>query len=89
MAREGSTGVGAGKDPGLALWHPADQRTAAGDVDGAIPAWWVAHDGLVAHLAGVVLGYLAGFDVGFWFTNYPFSDTIKAPPGFGFTTVML
>jgi hypothetical protein len=39
----------------------------------------------VAHLAGVILGYFAGFDVSFWFTNYPFSDTVKAPEGFGFS----
>jgi hypothetical protein len=41
----------------------------------------------VAHLAGVILGYFAGFDVSFWFTNYPFSDTVKAPEGSGFSLV--
>jgi uncharacterized membrane protein len=52
---------------------------------GRVPLFYFILQMFVAHLAGVILGYLAGFDVGFWFTNYPFSDTIKAPPGFGFS----
>ena len=52
---------------------------------GRVPFFYFILQMFVAHLAGVILGYLAGFDVGFWFTNYPFSDTIKAPPGFGFS----
>lgn len=51
---------------------------------GRVPLFYFILQMVVAHLAGVVLGYFAGFDVGFWFTNYPFADNIKAPPGFGF-----
>jgi uncharacterized membrane protein len=52
---------------------------------GRVPLFYFILQMVVAHLAGVVLGYLAGFDIGFWFTNYPFSDTVTAPPGFGFS----
>jgi uncharacterized membrane protein len=52
---------------------------------GRVPLFYFILQLVVAHLAGVVLGYFAGFDVGFWFTNYPFSPTVKAPPGFGFS----
>lgn len=52
---------------------------------GRVPLFYFVLQMLVAHLAGVILGYFAGFDVGFWFTNYPFSETVKAPDGFGFS----
>jgi hypothetical protein len=52
---------------------------------GRVPLFYFVLQMFVAHLAGVILGYFAGFDVGFWFTNYPFSDTVKAPEGFGFS----
>ena len=48
-----------------------------------MPLFYFILQMFVADLAGVILGYFAGFDVRFWFTNYPFSDTIKVPPGFG------
>jgi len=51
---------------------------------GRVPLFYFILQLVVAHLAGVVLGYLAGYDVSFWFTNYPFSPTVKAPQGFGF-----
>ena len=38
----------------------------------------------IAHLSGVVLGILSGQDVAFLFTNFPFAENVKAPPGFGF-----
>jgi uncharacterized membrane protein len=52
---------------------------------GRVPLFYFILQMFYAHLAGVVLGYFAGFDVGFWFTNYPFSETVKAPEGFGFS----
>jgi len=52
---------------------------------GRVPLFYFILQMFYAHLAGVVLGYIAGFDVGFWFTNYPFSETVKAPEGFGFS----
>ena len=52
---------------------------------GRVPLFYFILQMFVAHLAGVILGYFAGFDVGFWFTNYPFADNIKPPPGYGFS----
>ena len=52
---------------------------------GRVPLFYFILQMFVAHLAGVVLGYFAGFDVGFWFTNFPFADNIKPPPGYGFS----
>ena len=52
---------------------------------GRVPLFYFILQMFVAHLAGVVLGYFAGFDVGFWFTNYPFDDKTKPPPGYGFS----
>jgi uncharacterized membrane protein len=52
---------------------------------GRVPLFYFILQMFVAHLAGVILGYLAGFDVGFWFTNYPFAENIKPPPGYGFS----
>jgi hypothetical protein len=52
---------------------------------GRVPLFYFILQMVVAHLAGVVLGYFAGFDVGFWFTNYPFTDNIKPPLGYGFS----
>jgi uncharacterized membrane protein len=52
---------------------------------GRVPLFYFILQMIVAHLAGVILGYFAGFDVSFWFTNYPFSDTVKAPEGYGFS----
>ncbi len=51
---------------------------------GRVPLFYFILQMYVAHLAGVVLGYFSGQEVGFLFTNFPFSDTAKAPPGFGF-----
>jgi len=51
---------------------------------GRVPLFYFILQMFVAHLAGVILGYLGGFDVGFWFTNYPFADNIKPPAGYGF-----
>jgi hypothetical protein len=53
---------------------------------GRVPLFYFILQMIVAHLAGVILGYLAGFDVSFWFTNYPFSETVKAPQGFSLAT---
>ena len=52
---------------------------------GRVPLFYFILQMVVAHLAGVVLGLAAGFDVSFWFTNYPFSETVKLPNGFGFS----
>jgi uncharacterized membrane protein len=52
---------------------------------GRVPLFYFILQMFVAHLAGVILGYFAGFDVGFWFTNYPFAENIKPPDGFGFS----
>jgi len=52
---------------------------------GRVPLFYFILQMFVAHLAGVILGYFAGFDVGFWFTNYPFADNIKPPPDYGFS----
>ena len=52
---------------------------------GRVPLFYFILQMFVAHLAGVILGYLAGFDVGFWFTNYPFADNIQPPAGYGFS----
>ncbi|HEY2847632.1 MAG TPA: heparan-alpha-glucosaminide N-acetyltransferase domain-containing protein, partial [Pyrinomonadaceae bacterium] len=52
---------------------------------GRVPLFYFILQMIVAHLAGVILGYFAGFNVGFWFTNYPFSDTVKPPEGYGFS----
>lgn len=51
---------------------------------GRVPLFYFILQMFVAHLAGVLLGYFSGQEVGFLFTNFPFSDTVKAPPGFGF-----
>src|SRR3954468_16381668 len=77
--------------PALIFLAAVDSATGKGTIAdilltfGRVPLFYFILQMLVAHLAGVVLGYLGGFDVGFWFTNYPFNDTIKAPPGFGFS----
>jgi uncharacterized membrane protein len=72
----------------LALSEGAEETGLASRIVltfGRVPLFYFILQMVVAHLAGVVLGYFAGFDVGFWFTNYPFADNIKAPPGFGFS----
>ena len=77
--------------PALIFLAAVDNRIGKGIVSnilltfGRVPLFYFILQMFVAHLAGVILGYLAGFDVGFWFTNYPFSDTIKASPGYGFS----
>jgi len=53
-------------------------------VYGRVPLFYFILQMFVAHAFGVVLGALAGWDVGFLFTNFPFAPDIKAPPGFGF-----
>jgi len=50
---------------------------------GRVPLFYFVLQMFVAHAFGVVLGYLAGFDVGFLFTNFPFGGE-PAPAGFGF-----
>ena len=50
---------------------------------GRVPLFYFVLQMFVAHAFGVVLGYLAGMDVGFLFTNFPFGGE-SAPAGFGF-----
>jgi hypothetical protein len=72
----------------LALTDNAKERGIVSQVIltfGRVPLFYFILQMFVAHLAGVILGYLAGFDVGFWFTNYPFAENIKPPPGYGFS----
>ncbi|MEP6946536.1 MAG: heparan-alpha-glucosaminide N-acetyltransferase domain-containing protein [Acidobacteriota bacterium] len=54
-------------------------------VYGRVPLFYFILQMFVAHLAGVLLGSISGQSVGFLFTNFPFSETVKAPPGFGFS----
>jgi tetratricopeptide (TPR) repeat protein len=51
VARAGSQ-TPASADPGLALWHVAAQQNAGMRQAGSVPAWWVAHEGLLKHIAG-------------------------------------
>ena len=53
-------------------------------VYGRVPLFYFILQMFVAHAFGVVLGVLAGWDVGFLFTNFPFAADVKAPQGFGF-----
>jgi len=56
---------------------------------GRVPLFYFILQMFVAHLAGVILGLINGFDVGFMFTNFPFADNIKPPPGFGSSLVVV
>ena len=77
--------------PALLFLFAADRTNGDSIVEnilvtfGRVPLFYFILQMVVAHLAGIILGYLAGFDVGFWFTNYPFADNIKPPLGFGFS----
>lgn len=76
--------------PALLFLGATDGTEAKGPISrilityGRVPLFYFILQMFVAHLAGVVLGYLSGQEVGFLFTNFPFSDTVKAPAGFGF-----
>ena len=54
---------------GLADWHPVSSRSAMVPHGGDSPAYWVAHDGHVAHLAGSRLDYLL--------LDYPLTGTYE------------
>jgi hypothetical protein len=56
-ARDGSD-LAPGRDPGLALWHPASHVTAAMHHAGAAPPWWAASEGHVTQLAGPEQNFL-------------------------------
>src|SRR5262249_40861259 len=47
-----AAGPGGGTDPGLALWHPSGYSQAWAHFTGSAADWWVAEDGLVAHVTG-------------------------------------
>ncbi|MGH9820825.1 MAG: DUF1624 domain-containing protein, partial [Pyrinomonadaceae bacterium] len=51
---------------------------------GRVPLFFFILQMFYAHAAGVVLGYAAGQDAGFLFTNFPFAAGIQVPAGFGF-----
>ena len=53
----------------LADWHPATSRGGYGLRGGVTPAYWVAHDGHIAHLAGGALDYLL--------LDYPLTGTYE------------
>lgn len=53
-------------------------------VYGRVPLFYFILQMFVAHALGVLLNFLAGKEVGFQITNFPFADGIKAPPGYGF-----
>jgi tetratricopeptide (TPR) repeat protein len=40
------------RDPGLAHWHPAGYVSSGARLNSGLPAWWIAHEGHVAHLLG-------------------------------------
>jgi hypothetical protein len=44
--------------PGLAHWHQTERARGHAYQTGTVPAWWVAHDGRVAHLGGIGAEYL-------------------------------
>lgn len=41
-----------GTDPGLKWWRAAVEETAEQQTGGQVPAWWLAHGGLVSHICG-------------------------------------
>lgn len=51
---------------------------------GRVPLFYFILQLYYAHLAGVVLGYLTGQDVGFLFAGYPLPNEATPPVGFGF-----
>ena len=52
---------------------------------GHVPLFYFILQMFVAHIAGIVLGFLNGQDTGFLFTNFPFAENVRAPAGFGFS----
>ncbi len=40
------------RQPELKHWHPGNYESGAARPSGTLPAWWVAHEGHVAHLLG-------------------------------------
>jgi hypothetical protein len=44
--------VAPNQDPGLALWHPAADETAARRLQGAVEPFWFIHEDHVVHVAG-------------------------------------
>jgi uncharacterized membrane protein len=70
----------------LAWADSAPQRGLLGRIFitfGRVPLFYFVLQMFVAHGFGVVLNYLAGKSVGYFFLNFPASAT-KAPPGAGF-----
>ncbi len=57
-AREGAPHLAAEGGPGLALWHAASHLSTVTHAAGPVPTWWVASEGLIAHVAGAELDYL-------------------------------
>ncbi|HTU17039.1 MAG TPA: DUF1583 domain-containing protein [Gemmataceae bacterium] len=56
-------------DPGLASWHPASYVGGGMRQTGTRPAWWIAHEGHVAHLLGP--------DHDFLIFDYPLTGTFE------------
>ncbi len=64
VAQAGSKGIEAGADPGLAWWSPDPSRVARTRAQGAIPPWWVAEGGTIAHRVGPTGLATTGYDDG-------------------------
>jgi tetratricopeptide (TPR) repeat protein len=67
--RSGSRSSLAGRDPGLAHWHPSSIQTARRHAEGEAPAWWVESEEHVMHASGAEDDFLV-FD-------YPLTGTFE------------
>lgn len=80
--------------PALLILAAVDGAKGEGPVSrilitfGRVPLFYFVLQMFVTHAFGVVLGYLAGMDVGFLFTNFPFGGE-PAPAGFGFPLLVV
>jgi hypothetical protein len=69
VLREGGAPLTAGQDPGLALWHPASHVSPGTYQLGAVPSWWLGHDGQLAHVTGPEQDFL--------YFAYPLTGTFE------------
>ena len=76
--------------PAMLVLYAADRSKAENwftkilIVYGRVPFFFFTLQMFYAHAAGVILGYAAGQDAGFLFTNFPFAANVQPPSGFGF-----
>lgn len=76
--------------PAMLLLYGTDKSHGNGRIArflmtyGRVPLFYFILQMFYAHAAGIILGYAAGQDAGFLFTNYPFAANVQPSAGFGF-----